>query len=482
MQCAQFDGSFAGWRREARRLLQSAVAPHAVNWQPGGADGNLFASLALEQPASSSAPELRIPRELPELLESAARFRAEDRWALLYRILWRVTQGDRAAMLAGDSDGSVLQRRIKSVRREAHHMHAFLRFRERPAVAGAPTFVAWHEPAHDILDSAAGHFAERLGRATWLIATPDAAALWDGAQMRILRPCPDELRDLARGAEDPGADLWLAYYGATFNPARLNQDVMESNMPVRFWKDLPEGPLIPQLMSQARAGQQRLAQTASVGQRAGKEVLISSDKAQPQRAPSTSLGDCRDCDIWRGATCAVPGEGPRDARIMLIGEQPGDQEDLAGRPFIGPAGQVLQRALAQAELPRESVYLTNAVKHFKWLPRGGPHSRAATRLHASPKPGEIKACRRWLDEELAEVAPNVVVVLGKTALASLLQTFEPQRLRLADFAGQAFKHEGRWVVVAPHPAAVLRADDGGEQRFTELVTALDQARQLALTA
>jgi probable DNA metabolism protein len=481
MQTAHFDGSFAGWRSEARRLLQAGIPPHAVNWQTGKEDGSLFAGLAPEPFQASPPPNLLIPRELPELLENAARFRAEDRWALLYRILWRVSQGDRAAMLAGDRDGSVLQRRIKSVHREAHHMHAFLRFRQRPAESGAPAFVAWHEPAHDILEIAAEHFAERLGRATWLIATPDAAALWDGAQMRILRPCPIELRELARGAEDPGAELWLAYYGATFNPARLNREVLESNMPVRFWKDLPEGPLIPQLMSQARAGQQRLAQTASVGERAGKEVLIASDRALPQRAPSTSLDDCRACDIWRGATCSVPGEGPRDARIMLVGEQPGDQEDLAGRPFIGPAGQVLQRALAQARLPRERVYLTNAVKHFKWLPRSGLNGRAAIRLHAAPKPGEIKACRRWLGEELAEVAPQVVVALGKTALAALLQTYEPQRLRLADFA-EPFRHEERWLVVAPHPAAVLRADDGGDQRSDELVAALTRARQLELAA
>lgn len=482
MHDARFDGSFADWRREARRLLQAGVEPQAVHWRTDDDNGQLLAGLASTAPAPASAPAPRIPRELPELLESASRYRADDRWALLYRVLWRVAHGDRAAMLAGDGDGSVLQRRIKGVRREAHHMHAFLRFRQRPAEAGPPAFVAWHEPAHDILEMAAGHFAERLGRNSWLIATPDAAALWDGARLRFLRPCPAELRELARAADDPGAELWLAYYGSTFNPARLNRDVLESNMPVRFWKHLPEGPLIPQLMSQARAGQQRLAQAASVGEREGKEVLIASDKAQARRAPSTSLGECRDCDIWRGATCAVPGEGPEQAPIMLVGEQPGDQEDLAGRPFVGPAGQMLNRALARAGLRREALYLTNAVKHFKWTPRGGPNSRAATRKHATPKPGEIEACRRWLDEELTRVAPEVVVALGKTALAALLETFEPQRLRLADFAGAPFRQGERWIVVAPHPAAVLRAGEEGERLFAELVAALEQARRLAAEA
>lgn len=478
MHSARFDGSFAGWRQEARRLLKAGVEPHRVSWHEDDGTTPLFDELAQLPDTSSTSNALRIPRELPELLESASRYRANDRWALLYRVLWRVAQGDRAAMLAGDPDGSTLQQWIKSVRRETHHMHAFLRFRQRPAEAGPPTYVAWHEPTHDILEVAAEHFAERLGRDTWLIATPEAAALWDGAQLRFLRPCPEELTELARSAADPGAEMWLTYYQSTFNPARLNRDVLESSMPVRFWKHLPEGPLIPQMMSEARAGQQRVAQAACVGERGGKAVLIASDKAQPKRAPSTSLGECRDCDIWRSATCAVAGEGPHKAPIMLLGEQPGDQEDLTGRPFVGPAGQVLDKALEQAALNREAVYLTNAVKHFKWVPRGGPDSRSVTRKHATPKPGEIEACHRWLDTELKQVSPQVVVALGRTALASLLQTFDPQRLRLTDFAGEPFEHQGRWIVVAPHPAAVLRAGEGGAQRFAELVNALVKARQL----
>ncbi|HSX71111.1 MAG TPA: DUF4130 domain-containing protein, partial [Pseudomonas sp.] len=145
MQSVHFDGSFAGWRREARRLLQAGIEPAALSWRTDDDAGQLFGDPFTEAPTAAPAP-LRIPRELPELLESASRYRADDRWALLYRVLWRVAQGDRSAMLAGDRDGSDLQRRVKSVRREAHHMHAFLRFRERPADAGPPRFVAWHEP------------------------------------------------------------------------------------------------------------------------------------------------------------------------------------------------------------------------------------------------------------------------------------------------------------------------------------------------
>jgi probable DNA metabolism protein len=478
MRLLRFSGRFADWRKECRKLLEDGVAPHTLTWQVDSACDDLFAAVG-EEPARYAATRAapKVPRELPELLESAARFRADDRWALLYRVLWRVTGGDRSAMLAGDIDGAALQRRVKAVRREAHHMHAFLRFRQRDAALGAPQFVAWHEPAHDVLDLGAEHFAERMGRSTWLIATPDGAAHFDGTRVHYQQDCPAELRAFAEGIRDDGERLWQAYYASTFNPARLNEKVMRGHMPTRFWKNLPEGPLIAELMSQARAGQQRLAQTAAVGEQDGRQVLIAREKAQPQRPLPSSLDSCRNCDIWREATRAVPGEGPPRARIMLIGEQPGDQEDLAGKPFIGPAGQVLARALAEAGLQRADIYLTNAVKHFKWEPRGGIAGRAATRLHATPKPAEIKACRGWLGKELDEVQPQVIVALGRTALASLLEIHDPQRIRLADFAGKPFVHQGRWVLVAPHPAAVLRAGDGGEQRFAELAEALRQASE-----
>ncbi len=175
-------------------------------------------------------------------------------------------------MLPGDIDGSQLHKRLKAIRREAHHLHAFLRFHPRPENAEGPQLVAWHEPAHDILASASGHFAERLGRTTWLIATPDDGVYWDGQRLHYQRPCPSEWQRLAQAPEDEGEALWLAYYGSTFNPARLNRSALETSMPVRFWKNLPEGPLIPQLMSQARAGAQRDGQAEAVARQGGKRI------------------------------------------------------------------------------------------------------------------------------------------------------------------------------------------------------------------
>lgn len=270
MRQVRFDGSFDGWRVTARELLSTGIAPHQVEWLGASDIGGLFdESDAFEQ--SEAAPPARIPRQLLEELESAARFRTTDRWSLLYRILWRVAKGDQAARLVGDIDGSELHARIKAVRRETHHMHAFLRFSPTGCV-GAPDYAAWFEPAHDILSSAAPHFAERMGLHSWLIATPNDAVCWDGAVMHYSDPCPPTWRELALKANDPGSELWKAYYESTFNPARLNRNVMESNLPVRFWKNLPEGALIPQLMSRARAGAQRDGQAERVANQPGKRI------------------------------------------------------------------------------------------------------------------------------------------------------------------------------------------------------------------
>ena len=183
---------------------------------------------------------------------------------------------------------------------------------------------------------------------------------------------------------------------------------------------------------------------------------------RPSRITLTRVRDdaknCRACDLYRHATQTVFGEGPAKATVMLIGEQPGDAEDLSGHPFVGPAGQLLDRALADAGIDRRAVYLTNAVKHFKFEPRG------KRRIHKKPRASEIAACRPWLDAEIALVKPRVIVCLGATAAQALL--------------GKSFKvtaHRGVFVPspLAPrvlatvHPSSILRAPDA-EARRTEM--------------
>ncbi|WP_455842895.1 TIGR03915 family putative DNA repair protein [Lelliottia jeotgali] len=221
-----------------------------------------------------------VPAALLSLLEQASRYRGEQRWNLLYEVLWRVAHGDRTAMLAGDRLGSELHRRIKQVSREAHHLHAFVRFVPLPPALAEQLqldLVAYHEPAHDILPSASAHFADRLGRQRWLIATPQDGIRFDGQGFDYQRHCPDAWRQWARNADDPGAELWRTYYRHTFNPARLNPDALRLHMPGRFWRHLPEGMLIPQLEGLARQGKQRDGQAAEVAVQQGKTI----NRAEP---------------------------------------------------------------------------------------------------------------------------------------------------------------------------------------------------------
>jgi len=161
------------------------------------------------------------------------------------------------------------------------------------------------------------------------------------------------------------------------------------------------------------------------------------------------------CPLYRDATQAVPGEGPRRARVMLVGEQPGDKEDVAGRPFVGPAGKLLDRALADAGIPRDATFVTNAVKHFKFAPRG------KRRLHKKPNAYEIERCRWWNEQERAIVQPEVIVALGATAARSLLgrvvtiTKLRAETLQLAD---------GTRLVVTIHPSALLRTQDEADRR------------------
>lgn len=464
--------SFDEWRTAARELLAHKIAPYAVQWMSHKDDGDLFSNRG--EPDARAAvkpgsPPVRISRKLMDMLQSAACCRVPNRWAFLYLVLWRWQQGEKDVLSAADADGAKLHAMVKAVRREEHDMHAYIRFRERREDAGPPRFVAWFEPNHDVLPQVAKHFASRMGRVTWMIATPEASVMWDGATLHSTGP-------LMRGPEeidDAGEALWLTYYRSIFNPARLNADLMHGHIPSRFWKNLPEGSIVPDMVTQAAAGARKVGQTRSVGARGGTTIPIAPDKAQPQRESPSTLDACRRCELWKNATQAVPGVGPPTARIMLVGEQPGDQEDLAGLPFVGPAGQLLERAMAQADLERRQIYLTNAVKHFKWEPRG------KRRMHKTPAQREIDACGYWLDSELAQVQPQVIVALGSTALKAV--TGNPHAT-LKDVLGEPFMHQDRWIVTVYHPSYVLRVpgDDMKQKAFEVMVDGLRAAKRLGL--
>ncbi len=272
------DERFSTWRDQARTLLGHGIDPAQVTWSQGPIDDLLAVPAPL--PEGPGPFRATVPAALLSLLEQASRYRGEQRWTLLYEVLWRVAHGDRTAMLAGDRLGSELHRRIKQVSREAHHLHAFVRFVPLPPALAEQLqldLVAYHEPAHDILPSASAHFADRLGRQRWLIATPQDGIRFDGQGFDYQRHCPDAWRQWARNADDPGAELWRTYYRHTFNPARLNPDALRLHMPGRFWRHLPEGMLIPQLEGLARQGKQRDGQAAEVAVQQGKTI----NRAEP---------------------------------------------------------------------------------------------------------------------------------------------------------------------------------------------------------
>lgn len=189
-------------------------------------------------------------------------------------------------------------------------------------------------------------------------------------------------------------------------------------------------------------------------------------EAELQQLASDAAG-CQDCDLYRNATQTVFGQGPGNAKIILVGEQPGDQEDKAGAPFVGPAGRILDKALTEVGLERGDVYVTNAVKHFKWTAKG------KRRIHQRPSAREVAACRQWLEGELAAVDPSVIVALGASAGQALFGS----KFRVGAARGQVLDLDGRAVVATIHPSAVLRVQEAAdrEEQYAGLVNDLRRA-------
>lgn len=200
--------------------------------------------------------------------------------------------------------------------------------------------------------------------------------------------------------------------------------------------------------------------------------MTATDDNEKPPVRRAELNRCRRCDLWHDATQGVPGQGAAHARIMLVGEQPGDQEDVRGEPFVGPAGRLLDEALAQAGVPRDGVFLTNAVKHFKFELRG------KRRLHKTPSQVEAEACHYWLERELKQVDPTVVVALGATAAKAVLRR---KQVTLAGMMDEPVPHEGRLVIATYHPSFALRqrSAEAREAAFDRIVRSLRRAAELA---
>ncbi|MDP3635680.1 UdgX family uracil-DNA binding protein [Phenylobacterium sp.] len=440
---------FAGWREAARSLRGQGASPDTVIWTVDG-EGDLFAD---PEPLGAPAPGgFTVSREFLELAEAVILHRSAERFSLLYRMLWRMAAEPNLLRIATDPDVARANDFARQVSKAAHKMKAFVRFR---AVGVDPeAYAAWFEPAHRVTESVAPFFAKRFANMIWSILTPDSCIHWNGAQLAVT-PGADPAD--APG-EDALEDYWRTYYASIFNPARLKVDAMTKEMPKRYWRNLPEARLIPDLIAAAEGRTNLMvAQAPSQPNRVIRQMAKTArdatyDTLAPQSLEEVAAGvdACRRCPLYKDATQGVPGEGPAHARLMLVGEQPGDQEDLAGRPFVGPAGQVLDKALAEAGVPRTETYVTNAVKHFKHELRG------KRRIHQTPNPSEVTACRWWVDAERRLIRPRVVVTLGATAALSVFGKVTPIgknrgiALQLPDQA------QG---VVTYHPSYLLRVPD-----------------------
>ncbi|MDB5479677.1 MAG: phage polymerase-related protein [Caulobacteraceae bacterium] len=456
MRVAQLSSEtdFDGWRRAARRLRLEGVPPDQALWRVGA--GDLFALAEGEMGACAhAAGAFTVPPAFPALAADVVCHRSADRFSRLYNVLWRLKDEPRLLEDRADPDVADALRMAGEVRRASHKMKAFVRFRLLEGVA-PETYVAWFEPPHHVLERTAQHFVKRFANLRFSILTPDLCCHWDGAELAFT---PGARKEDAPAA-DPLERDWLTYYASIFNPARLKVAAMQSEMPKRYWRNLPEAALIPALIeaAQERAENMVASEPTQPRKRAPSRTTVALIEAAP--SPGDAPGSleeiaagvqaCRRCDLWRGATQGVPGEGPAHAPLMLVGEQPGDMEDVAGHPFVGPAGQLLDRALAEAGIDRGKVFVTNAVKHFKHELRG------KRRLHKTPDAGEITACRWWLDNERRLVRPRVIVALGGSAALAVFGRAMP----IMKSRGQAMPLEdGAKGVVTVHPSYLLRVPD-----------------------
>ncbi|WP_315765047.1 UdgX family uracil-DNA binding protein [Sphingomonas sp. Y38-1Y] len=443
MRVARLDApdDFEGWRDAARELAADRVPPDRVIWQVAGHAADLFAETPppIDPPADPAPPPaFRVPRGFVDLARDVVLHADPERFALLYTMLTRLLDQPRLI----DDRADPLRRRLdemaKAVRRDIHKMRAFLRFREVADDAGE-RFVAWFEPEHHIVRANAAFFVNRFNTMRWSILTPEVSLHWDS---ETLSEGPGAVKGDAPDG-DPIEAVWKTYYASIFNPARLKVGAMLREMPRKYWKNMPETALVGELVAGARARETAMIETA-------RSAAPGGNVEGAWAALREEAMGCTRCHLYKPATQTVFGEGPLDARMMFVGEQPGDQEDLAGQPFVGPAGQVFNRAMDEAGIDRETVYVTNAVKHFKFEPRG------KRRIHAKPDAGEIEACRWWIEQERMLLTPKLTVALGATAARSLTgKTVTISRER-----GRAFLlpdgGEG-WITV--HPSFLLRIQD-----------------------
>ena len=447
---------FVAWKETSREYLKKGLPPQALLWS--GEQSSLFDFNIPDDPKNIVLSP-RVPKEFLELAEFAACARDPDRWNLLYRILFRLQhENSKLLNVLVDEDIHRLHLLSKSVRRDIHKLHAFVRFK-RQIINEQESYIAWHPAEHFCLKLGTPFFVRRFGDKPWSIFTPDESAHWDLQTLHF----GEGMQQHEFEVEDPFDDVWKTYYKSIFNPARLKIKAMKAEMAPKYWSGLPEAEIIHDLI---RNTPKRLQDMAEANTFLAK-VPATSDWEEIR----TAAKNCRACPLADKATQTVFGEGPLQTPLMIVGEQPGNEEDLSGSAFQGPAGQILNQILQELQFNRNKIYVTNAVKHFKWT----PSDDGKARIHKKASGQEMHACKPWLEAEIQKVKPTVIVALGVTAGTALWG-------RLV----QIQKERGHWHTQSPfapfqilswHPSAILRSftEEERQIRYQELKEDLRKA-------
>ena len=440
MMIVPLDRSWNDWRTKARQLLAEKVLPQDIHWKCD----ELEFSFGEEFLPKKVTSEFTLPREFVETAMTVSAYRDDSTWDLLYRIAWRILYEDRNLLqIPIDPEVRELVARRQSVGRDIHKMHAFVRFREIKEGKDS-IFMAWHRPDHRILRLAIPFFKDRFNGMNWVIMTEDESVSWNQSELSFLPGIgkvelpPDEKED-----------LWKNYYSSIFNPARVKVNMMKKEMAVRYWETMPETQLITSLLADAS---NRVKKFEEANPRM-RPIQFASSLSEMKEA----MKKCQSCGICARSHGPVPGVGPVDAQLAIIGEQPGDEEDLGQAPFIGPSGRELSRALLEAHIERKDIYLSNAVKGFKWV------KGSIEREHRTADSKEISACRPWLQNELSLIKPKILVCLGRVAAQSVVGKL----IKLEDVRGRFFSTPlCEKTIVLPHPASILRIKDPHEQEIS----------------
>jgi probable DNA metabolism protein len=395
-----------GWRQATRALILAGTEPESLTWSVGVKRSAL--------PETSGT--FHVPRALVSLASLAIQARDAERFGLLYSLFWRVNAGEK--LPHDDTDHLLVQRMGLAVRAEAHRMRTNVRFLPVAENGDAKRYLGWYEPAHFVLPANAQLMARRFPDLVFSIATPDGSAHWDGSSLLFGS-------GLRRAEDDEALQAWWEMHRAML----LEQATSDVSLPeAESVDEVPRSPDIPALGA------------VVLRTRTDRDFLRTTKEA----------ATCHRCPLYGPATQTVFGEGPSDAPVMFVGEQPGDQEDTIGRPFVGPAGQMMDHAMEEAGIDRRTVYVTNAVKHFKFTQRG------KRRIHQTPEVPEIQACGFWLDVERSHVRPRLLVLMGGSAARAVMGravTISRERGRRIDLP------DGQAAFVTVHPSYLLRIPD-----------------------